>query len=303
MELQMHIMRPRYTSSSIRAFTLIELLVVIAIIAILAAILFPVFAQAKMAAKKTQAISNQKQIALTFMLYTTDNNDVLPFLTWADSFNNQGIGEPYGNGWYYHGGLAWPISLIPYHKNDTKRGNKNSILISPGDSQYGNFSKPEFQLMLKEVNWPGWENWSEEALTNAQIFPLSFCANYFLNYRFTKNAAGQWQNAGYTGTRSLTNIAAPANTMLVTEYGVGDAWANGREYSNYYCALGYGGVDRWKNGRRYSEGRTFVFTDGHAKFMRDPIMIEDITEGNLQVTVREAYAKANVFDIAERSSP
>ena len=45
-----------------RAFTLIELLVVIAIIAILAAILFPVFAQAKLAAKKTTSISNMKQI-------------------------------------------------------------------------------------------------------------------------------------------------------------------------------------------------------------------------------------------------
>lgn len=57
-----------------KAFTLIELLVVIAIIAILAAILFPVFTQAKAAAKKTAAISNQKQISLGFMMYT-DNYD------------------------------------------------------------------------------------------------------------------------------------------------------------------------------------------------------------------------------------
>jgi len=49
-----------------RAFTLIELLVVIAIIAILAAILFPVFAQAKAAAKKSSDLSNHKQLALGF---------------------------------------------------------------------------------------------------------------------------------------------------------------------------------------------------------------------------------------------
>lgn len=60
-----------------RAFTLIELLVVIAIIAILAAILFPVFAQAKVAAKKTQSISNLKQIGLAIILYT-DENDGYP---------------------------------------------------------------------------------------------------------------------------------------------------------------------------------------------------------------------------------
>jgi prepilin-type N-terminal cleavage/methylation domain-containing protein/prepilin-type processing-associated H-X9-DG protein len=57
------------------AFTLIELLVVIAIIAILAAILFPVFAQAKLAAKKTSDLSNVKQISLGFVLYANDNDD------------------------------------------------------------------------------------------------------------------------------------------------------------------------------------------------------------------------------------
>jgi prepilin-type N-terminal cleavage/methylation domain-containing protein/prepilin-type processing-associated H-X9-DG protein len=60
----------------IRGFTLIELLVVIAIIAILAAILFPVFAQAKAAAKKTADLSNFKQIATGLLLYGNDNDDL-----------------------------------------------------------------------------------------------------------------------------------------------------------------------------------------------------------------------------------
>jgi prepilin-type N-terminal cleavage/methylation domain-containing protein/prepilin-type processing-associated H-X9-DG protein len=58
-----------------KAFTLIELLVVIAIIAILAAILFPVFAQAKAAAKKTADLSNLNQIGKSIMLYAGDNDD------------------------------------------------------------------------------------------------------------------------------------------------------------------------------------------------------------------------------------
>jgi prepilin-type N-terminal cleavage/methylation domain-containing protein/prepilin-type processing-associated H-X9-DG protein len=60
-----------------RAFTLIELLVVIAIIAILAAILFPVFAQAKAAAKKTSSLSNLKQIGLAWTMYASDADDTL----------------------------------------------------------------------------------------------------------------------------------------------------------------------------------------------------------------------------------
>ena len=67
----------RPLSNRRRGFTLIELLVVIAIIAILAAILFPVFAQAKEAAKKTSCLSNLKQVGLAAVMYGGDNDDTL----------------------------------------------------------------------------------------------------------------------------------------------------------------------------------------------------------------------------------
>jgi prepilin-type N-terminal cleavage/methylation domain-containing protein len=79
-----------------RAFTLIELLVVIAIIAILAAILFPVFAQAKEAAKQAVCISNQKQLGLAFHLYLNDNDDQwLP----VSRHENDGLGGPPQRTW------------------------------------------------------------------------------------------------------------------------------------------------------------------------------------------------------------
>jgi len=60
------------------AFTLIELLVVIAIIAILAAILFPVFAKAREKARQTSCLSNQRQIATAMLMYTNDHEEYLP---------------------------------------------------------------------------------------------------------------------------------------------------------------------------------------------------------------------------------
>jgi prepilin-type N-terminal cleavage/methylation domain-containing protein len=88
------------------AFTLIELLVVIAIIAILAAILFPVFAQAKEAAKSTSCLSNSKQIALALTLYANDEDDKLPAATEHDAGDGGGELE----------GQTWLDSVQPYIK-------------------------------------------------------------------------------------------------------------------------------------------------------------------------------------------
>jgi len=87
-------------------FTLIELLVVIAIIAILAAILFPVFAQAREKARQTSCLSNMKQIALGVKMYSQDYDEgMIPsFIAW------------YGH-WAQHGGGTWRALVQPYIKS------------------------------------------------------------------------------------------------------------------------------------------------------------------------------------------
>jgi len=96
------------------AFTLIELLVVIAIIAILAAILFPVFAQAKAAAKKTSSLSNMKQQALAVIMYAGDFDDTVPPCTaWSPQSAPAGMLYNFGSGW----AAPWDWLVLPYTKN------------------------------------------------------------------------------------------------------------------------------------------------------------------------------------------
>ena len=101
-----------------KAFTLIELLVVIAIIAILAAILFPVFAQAKAAAKKTACLSNAKQLATGFAIYTGDNDDTYGGNLLTSVANWQGAGYGLPNGFMDpKADLNWGAQLFPYVKS------------------------------------------------------------------------------------------------------------------------------------------------------------------------------------------
>ena len=113
-----------------RGFTLIELLVVIAIIAILAAILFPVFAKAREKARQASCLSNEKQLALAIMQYAQDYDETMPveFFGWSTV-------PP-----------TWRETVAPYIKN-------TQIFTCPSDSQwtYGYGMNPNWVYLTSGV--------------------------------------------------------------------------------------------------------------------------------------------------------
>ena len=173
-----------------RAFTLIELLVVIAIIAILAAILFPVFAQAKTAAKKTAALSQVKQIGTAWHMYATDHDDLAV---------NVSSGGPNG----VHRTDFWVV-LQPYVKNV-------QVFFSGERTETGCY----YHSASERATYP----WAQ-AINN--LNPTGRCLGYGYNWGPQIYAGGGVLGAVVTlpdgGTiqpgRSLTSFEEPANLFV-----------------------------------------------------------------------------------------
>lgn len=180
--------------SSRRAFTLIELLVVIAIIAILAAILFPVFAQAKEAAKKTQAISNFKQTGTSMAMYMGDYDDAHPLS------NSGSIG---GIGWGYGPPDTVPDQqMAPYKKN-------TRINIDPMDPW-----QSEDQRLADHCPYMGCT--VPTANAEQRAYALGVRSNIGYNYAFFSPWVYRWSTTNYVGSLSTNGgqVGNPANTLM-----------------------------------------------------------------------------------------
>ncbi len=115
---------PRRKATARHAFTLVELLVVVAVLALLAALLFPVFAQAREAGRRSSCASNLKQIGLCFAQYTQDNDG------WIAP-------KSIGTGTRV---LAWPSLILPYAKN-------RQIFVCPSALIGNDWSAPDPQFI------------------------------------------------------------------------------------------------------------------------------------------------------------
>lgn len=259
-------LREAMTTRPNRAFTLIELLVVIAIIAILAAILFPVFAQAKAAAKKTTCASNMKQLGIAWTMYATDFDDVIVPAWFGGATNTtDGFSGPWAVQ-FNRGYIKSPKFLVcPAFKNGTGTADIYTGLNYYRDSTYGYNA-----LYLTPAK--GCSAGPDTGTGSTDIWGAS-CVT-------TTKGAGVDPTDGVSNAGqpiSMTTMEESANTIAFTE---STTFVGGSFVSSYYYVkpphlwTGYNPNDSttWKAdsfgrniARHTGESLNVVYGDGHVK--------------------------------------
>ncbi|MBS1706366.1 MAG: prepilin-type N-terminal cleavage/methylation domain-containing protein [Armatimonadetes bacterium] len=272
-----------------KAFTLIELLVVIAIIAILAAILFPVFAQAKESAKDTAVLSNLKQNGLAVLMYAGDNDDLPPHaqiattgvdIMWQDAV------QPYVKNW----------DLLIHPKRDKPTGAVADIQFKR--TQYMGMAPAAGGVGAPYEKQYGFMAWNNATLTGGVLVRFNGIAGHANQVPTADGYGNDTYGAGRRNfpSTSLSSIGSPSDMVMVAEsqnwdmwWSFGDGstsyamkycvrWTPEANYSSYGTQWGFAGPGAYKrpvSGRSgvnascfFPNGyTTFAATDGSAKSM------------------------------------
>lgn len=237
-----------------RGFTLIELLVVIAIIAILAAILFPVFMAAKEKAKQTECLTNMKQVGSGFMMYVQNNNDRFPPALWGTPRTAGAAGtyvratRKFPAGWKYISSdgiindhvLSWMDSIYPYVKN------------------------------VNVFDCPSAVHWCKVIYGTDGIDP-SYGYNAHINGLADIMANGG-SNNNIARPRMMSNIRRTSQAIVNMDY----SFSVESNLANVYWRVKFLDKDRIYKGRKtdirviapHNEGTVYTFADGHATYYK-----------------------------------
>lgn len=263
--------RTRFARSS-RAFTLIELLVVIAIIAILAAILFPVFAQARERARSISCLSNCRQLGIGISSYIQDYDETFPFAWGGPAATGAGTWpkavDPYIKNGFRPGpatdpNLYWQASKGVYHcPSDSTGGNDNSISYSSNANVMGggdgtdtttapkslaSIQRPADLVAVAETN----------KFVNGTVIPTDLVRmGGDVSYDPTSENAAKWYAAAMKCKKYDNTDVGGRN------WGECDAPAGGTGWQCKYPAF------RHNRTGQGSGSANIVFADGHAKSMQ-----------------------------------
>jgi prepilin-type N-terminal cleavage/methylation domain-containing protein/prepilin-type processing-associated H-X9-DG protein len=220
-----------------RAFTLIELLVVIAIIAILAAILFPVFAQAREQARRTACLSNVRQTGLAYAMYVQDYDEMTPTV-WGD-FSQSPV--------YIYD--FWQLTL-PYIKTVNLFFCPDYSKTGCGAAEGANDAAPGARCIGYGSNWGPMQSFGNGTTEGGLYGPFVI--------------QGTIQ---YASGVSIASIVSPANC-----YAFGDSsdepWYTITMGSILSSYSNDGGTISTNGAMRHGGRFNFAFTDGHAKLVR-----------------------------------
>jgi prepilin-type N-terminal cleavage/methylation domain-containing protein/prepilin-type processing-associated H-X9-DG protein len=238
-------------------FTLIELLVVIAIIAILAAILFPVFAKVREKGRQIACASNEHQIGFAILAYAQDYDESLPLANYVPT--NYTAATGYAN---------WQYEVDPYVKggypqgNGTLNGRSLSVWFCPDWAATNDIA------------------WDSQAAGGAGVSPSTAQASK--SYEINQNYAGAYVPIGNANpnfakpSATLSVIKFPSQTVLVAEGRGNTVNTSGNDTpgadisaaNTSVATTDWGG---YVSGRvRHNGGSNYLFQDGHVKWSKEP---------------------------------
>lgn len=243
-------------SSRKSAFTLIELLVVIAIIAILAAILFPVFAQAREKARAVTCLSNEKNIGTGVLMYAQDYDETI--LPWYSVVEYPG---------QYRGERTWCGKIQPYIKNGNPTPSDaagNGPLKPLGIMACPSFNQANYVKAADAADCDGNGSFNSSGLNDALTGVNQFFAQYGIAFYFATLSGGGTQanpyfqfpgsdNLAVGDTRGLPEVIRPSETALISD-GI-TVHNGGGTWTSMGCEAAL----------MHQEGGNLVFLDSHAK--------------------------------------
>jgi prepilin-type N-terminal cleavage/methylation domain-containing protein/prepilin-type processing-associated H-X9-DG protein len=245
-------------------FTLIELLVVIAIIAILAAILFPVFAQARSKARQASGTSNAKQVCLGILMYVQDYDEQFPRAGW-DCMIPNGVENACG-------ATTWPNMTNPYIKNV-------GVFTSPGDASHadsiGDAPDGRVSLLINDLlshvmgTTNGYSDIANKQDPVASGLPLA-AVNAPADCVVLAEGHCGWDKVNSTAGQ---NSAAANGPDITGSTNIHNRFHREQTISGYQTFL-LAGKSYADWGQRttgvpfYNEGGIVAFCDGHAKYIK-----------------------------------